>query len=193
MPDDEEATLPEPGASEGNAASTPAPTDPVVADHNDRGLELARSIARGLAGKTRARAKPSAWLRGRPARVEPTLSDDRDPQLLDQTLGRLFEERGWTEDLRVHGAVARWEGIVGSSVAAHVIAEAYEDGVLRVAADSTAWATEMKLLAPQLVRRLNEELGEGTITAIEVRGPQAPSWSRGRYRVKGRGPRDTYG
>jgi predicted nucleic acid-binding Zn ribbon protein len=36
-------------------------------------------------------------------------------------------------------------------------------------------------------------LGDGTVEVIEVRGPQAPSWSRGRWRVKGRGPRDTYG
>jgi predicted nucleic acid-binding Zn ribbon protein len=49
------------------------------------------------------------------------------------------------------------------------------------------------MLAPQLVRRLNEEAGEGTVRVVEVRGPSAPSWRRGPRSVKGRGPRDTYG
>ena len=32
-----------------------------------------------------------------------------------------------------------------------------------------------------------------TVDVIDVVGPRAPSWTRGRLRVKGRGPRDTYG
>ena len=60
--------------------------------------------------------------------------------------------------------------------------------------DSTAWATQMRLLAPTVVRRLNEELGDGTVTVIDVRGPTCPSWKRGPRSVRdGRGPRDTYG
>jgi predicted nucleic acid-binding Zn ribbon protein len=62
-----------------------------------------------------------------------------------------------------------------------------------VVADTTAWATQLRLLAPALVRRLNEELGAGTVTRVRVRGPAAPSWRKGGLRVIGRGPRDTYG
>jgi predicted nucleic acid-binding Zn ribbon protein len=51
----------------------------------------------------------------------------------------------------------------------------------------------MRLLAGDVVRRLNEVLGEETVTVIDVVGPRAPSWNRGRLRVRGRGPRDTYG
>jgi predicted nucleic acid-binding Zn ribbon protein len=65
--------------------------------------------------------------------------------------------------------------------------------VLVVQADSTAWATELRLLAPTLVRRLNEDLGAGTVVAVKVLGPGTPSWKRGRLSVRGRGPRDTYG
>ena len=67
-------------------------------------------------------------------------------------------------------------------------------GRLLVRTDSTAWATQMKLLAPTVVRRLNEELGDGTVAVIDVEGPTAPSWKRGRRSIRGaRGPRDTYG
>jgi predicted nucleic acid-binding Zn ribbon protein len=64
---------------------------------------------------------------------------------------------------------------------------------LTVRTDSTAWATEVRLLASQVLVRLNAELGDGTVTRIHVLGPQAPSWRHGPRTVRGRGPRDTYG
>jgi predicted nucleic acid-binding Zn ribbon protein len=52
----------------------------------------------------------------------------------------------------------------------------------------------LKLLTPSVVRRLNTELGHGTVTVIEVLGPHLPSWTKGRLSSRdGRGPRDTYG
>ena len=162
-------------------------------EHDERGLDLARSIARGLAGRTGAR-RPR--LKNR-RRVDPVSSsahpDDRDPQPLGSTLGRLVDAQGWETELRVHGVFSRWASVVGAEVAAHVTPESYADGRLVVRTDSTAWATEMKLLASNLLHRLNQDLGDGTVEVIDVRGPNAPSWSRGRWRVKGRGPRDTYG
>ena len=80
------------------------------------------------------------------------------------------------------------------SNAAHSSPEGYADTVLTVRADSTAWATQLRYLAPQLVAMLNEQLGDGTVTRIRVLGPDAPSWKKGRRSVRdGRGPRDTYG
>lgn len=166
---------------------------PSGADHDERGLDLARSIARGLAGRTGARRR---WLRN-PRRTDPVSSsahpDDRDPQTLDTTLGRLVSDQGWETELRVHGVFTRWSAVVGAEVAAHVTPESYADGRLVVRTDSTAWATQVKLLAANLVRRLNEDLGDGTIEVIDVLGPHTPRWTSGRFRVKGRGPRDTYG
>lgn len=102
-------------------------------------------------------------------------------------------EHGWEEDLSVHGVVARWDQVVGPQVAAHVRTERYADGVLTVRADSTAWATQVKMLAPTLVRRLNEEIGDGVVTRVVVLGPHTPSWRKGPRTVPGQGPRDTYG
>jgi predicted nucleic acid-binding Zn ribbon protein len=161
--------------------------------HDERGLDLARSVARGLAGRTGARRKRLKNLR----RVDPTVSsahpDDRDPQLLDSTLGRLVRDQGWETELRVHGVFTRWSAVVGQEVAEHVTPESYADGRLVVRTDSTAWATEMKLLAPNMVHRINQDLGDGTVEVIDVLGPHVPRWTSGRFRVKGRGPRDTYG
>ena len=59
-----------------------------------------------------------------------------------------------------------------------------------VQTDSTAWATQMRLLAATVVRRLNEELGDGTVRADRrPRARSAPSWKKGRRSVRdGRGP-----
>ena len=165
--------------------------------HEDTGLDLARSIARGLAGRTPKQDAVSKRARKRPRRTETVSSgahpDDRDPQTLDATLDRFVGEQGWETELRVHGVFARWSALVGQEVAEHAQPESFADGRLVVRTDSTAWATQMKLLAGDLLRRLNEVLGDDTVSVIDVAGPRAPSWTRGRLRVKGRGPRDTYG
>ena len=119
--------------------------------------------------------------------------DDRDPQLLGPTLDRLVAERGWQTDAAVGGVMGRWEAIVGPEVAAHATPVSYDDGTLVVQADSTAWATQIRLLAPALLARLADDLGSGTVSSVTVRGPSGPSWKKGRLSVRGRGPRDTYG
>jgi len=167
-----------------------------AAEHDEAGLDLARTIARSLAGAARRqpRRKPGTDRRPRPPRSSGAHPDDRDPQLLDSTIGRLIADQGWATDVRVHGVFAHWERMVGREVAAHCTPEAFSDGRLTVRTDSTAWATQMRLLAATVVRRLNEELGDGTVTVIDVRGPAGPTWKHGPRSVRGgRGPRDTYG
>jgi predicted nucleic acid-binding Zn ribbon protein len=119
--------------------------------------------------------------------------DDRDPQLLESSLDRLVADRGWETDAAVGGAMGRWPAIVGPQIAEHSTPVSFADGELVVAAATTAWATQLRMLAPTLVRQLAAELGEGTVHKVTVLGPSAPSWKRGALRIKGRGPRDTYG
>jgi predicted nucleic acid-binding Zn ribbon protein len=173
-------------------------TDPVPEDaHHDDGLELARALTRAssrVGPKKRPKKGADASRRTGRSRVSGAYPDERDPQTLDTTVGRIVADHGWDLDLRVQGVFARWAELVGAEVAAHCTPETLDDGKLVVRAGSTAWATELRLLAPTLVRRLNEELGHGTVTLIEVLGPHGPSWKKGPRSVRdGRGPRDTYG
>ncbi len=120
--------------------------------------------------------------------------DDRDPQPLGKAIDRLIDQRGWEEPAAIGGVLGRWDEIVGADLAAHCKPLDCADGVVRVLADSTAWATQVRLLAGPLLRRLNEELGHGTVTRVIVQGPGGGSWKHGRLSVRdGRGPRDTYG
>lgn len=179
----------------------PDQPDPPEPAHEDTGLDLARTIAKSIAGaaqsggKSRRRKKKPQSGKGK---VVPQSSgahpDDRDPQLLDTTVGRLVADHGWTLDLKVHSVFGRWAEIVGDEVAAHSQPTAFADGRLAIRADSTAWATQLRLLAPTLLRRVNEELGHGSVTVIHVEGPNLPTWKKGRLSARdGRGPRDTYG
>jgi predicted nucleic acid-binding Zn ribbon protein len=128
------------------------------------------------------------------ARRSGAYPDARDPQLVSLGIEHLVAERGWQAPVAVGGVIGRWSAVVGPDVAAHCTPLSFEDGVLVVQAASTAWATQVRLLAPALLRRLAEEVGEGTVTKVVVRGPTAPSWRRGlRVAPGSQGPRDTYG
>jgi predicted nucleic acid-binding Zn ribbon protein len=180
------------------ATDGPAAEDPVPEEHRPDGLDLARAAARAAAanpGAAPARRRTSSSFRKRTRTTSSgARPDDRDPQLLEQAMGRLIANHGWEVDLRVQGVFGRWAELVGSEVADHCTPESFDDGRLVVRTDSTAWATQLKLLAPSIVRRLNEDLGHGTVTVIEVLGPHLPSWTKGRLSSRdGRGPRDTYG
>jgi predicted nucleic acid-binding Zn ribbon protein len=137
------------------------------------------------AGAADGGAAAAGTTRGRPRRD--------DPQRLGYAIGGLLDDHGWQQRAAIGSVFGRWGEIVGPELAAHTQPDAFADGELAVTADSTAWATQVRLLAPQLVRRLNAELGDGTVRRVWVRGP-APPRQRGGWRVPGgRGPRDTYG
>jgi predicted nucleic acid-binding Zn ribbon protein len=169
-----------------------------------------------LAREALARAKADARARGnRPARpndqnterdASPGSSSSRrpgrrgrrdDPEPLNAAISGLIDSRGWRDQAAAGSVFGRWAQIVGPDLAAHTRPDSLTSRELTVTADSTAWATQVRLLAAQLVRRLNAELGEGSVERVKVRGPAGAAGPRrrpGEWRVRGgRGPRDTYG
>jgi predicted nucleic acid-binding Zn ribbon protein len=176
--------------------------DQVSGDGQDGGGDAREAAAAALArARAAARAKglrPGLKPRRRPKDVPDdrrgTAPDARDPRLLGDQLDQFVAERGWRADVAVGAVIGRWPQIVGPEIAAHCAPTDFVDGVLTVRADSTAWATQLRLLESSLMARLADDVGEGTVAEIRVVGPSAPTWSRGRHRVQdGRGPRDTYG
>ena len=166
-----------------------------------------------------------------PVKFSGARPDGRDPALFGSVLNNLLARHGWTDELAVASVTARWAEVVGPDVAAHTTVEDIElvtdaqapaitdpgttgsdsgtdvperHARLVVRAESTAWATQLRLLSPALRRRLVEELNQlsrvgsgshdpGWQVDITVLGPTAPSWRKGPKHVSGRGPRDTYG
>jgi predicted nucleic acid-binding Zn ribbon protein len=76
---------------------------------------------------------------------------------------------------------ARWSGIVGPDIAAHVEPTSLRQGVLRVRTDSPAWATEMAYLSGDIASRVNSAMGREVVLEIKVStgprtaGPTRPS------------------
>jgi predicted nucleic acid-binding Zn ribbon protein len=120
--------------------------------------------------------------------------DHRDPQLVESALLGLASSRGWTQTLQIASVLGRWDVVVGEQIAQHCKPDTFSGGVLLVRADSTAWATQLKLLAPTILARLQAEIGPDVLLQLTVRGPDRPNWRRGpRIAPGSAGPRDTYG
>ncbi len=117
----------------------------------------------------------------------------RDPELLGAALEKLLVEQGWQQDSAVAALTTRWADIVGPDVAAHSTPGEFSAGILHIQAESTAWATQLKLLTPTILGAIAGEIGPSVVSGLRITGPQGPSWKKGAWRVPGRGPRDTYG
>jgi predicted nucleic acid-binding Zn ribbon protein len=117
----------------------------------------------------------------------------RDPQLFGDIAQRWIARADAGGDIVKARLFAGWAEIVGADIAAHAQPVELIDQELTVQAESTAWATQLRLLAPGMVKKINTALGHGTVTRIRTKGPTAPSWRFGNRHVPGRGPRDTYG
>ena len=118
----------------------------------------------------------------------------RDPHPIGQILARYVRDKGWGERLEVASVASRWPEIVGPTVAKHCTVEDFSDGGrLTLRTSSTSWETQIRALQATLEATLANEVGEGVVKEIVVKGPSQPSWKHGRFSVRGRGPRDTYG
>lgn len=180
-----------------------------VDDAPRSGRDLARAaLADAQAMATRRRADQAAGIHPRVQRrrrrnleantARRTWSgagaDERDPQPLGAVMRTLFAERGWQRSVTQASVFTDWPRLVGRDIADHCEPTALREGELRINAQSSAWATQLRLLAPRILGRLADELGPGVVTRLTVAGPSGPSWKHGLRSVPGaRGPRDTYG
>ena len=114
------------------------------------------------------------------------------PQLLNESLAELIDARGWRKRVKDSDLFIKWSELVGSEIADHVQPITFADGVLTVSAESTAWATQLRLIDQRIITAVGQ--GGFEVRELRIKGPQAPSWRKGGWSVKGgRGPRDTYG
>lgn len=150
--------------------------------------EAMRVAARAL-GRARSSGARSSQHRPRGK----TTGSSRDPELVGAAVSEFLTEQGWQGSTAMAQLAESWAEIVGPEVAAHVAVESWTEGDLVLRADSTAWATQVRLLSDSLKRQVSQAVGEDLVRTITVKGPDAPSWRAGPRVVKGRGPRDTYG
>lgn len=163
-----------------------------------KALEDARAAARA-AGKSVGQGRASPNKRATAPRSAPRRGwtgahpDAYDPQPMGRVAGSLAGRRGWNSKISEGTVMGAWDRIVGPEIAAHAQPKVLRDKVLHVTAESTAWATQLRLIQSQILAKIAAAAGNNVVTSLRITGPQSPSWRKGERHVKGRGPRDTYG
>lgn len=76
------------------------------------------------------------------------------------------------------GAVQRvWKDAVGEVIAEEAQPTAEREGVLTVSCRSAAWASDLDLLSPELIEKLNTHLGERRIVRLRCISTTTRTWS----------------
>jgi predicted nucleic acid-binding Zn ribbon protein len=119
--------------------------------------------------------------------------DARDPQPFGALLAKLVSDRGWQRPAAEATVFGAWERVVGAHVAEHCRPVKLTDGELTIEAESTAWATQLRMLSGKILAKIAHEVRPSPVKRLRIHGPAAPSWRHGPLRSRGTGPGDTYG
>ena len=115
-----------------------------------------------------------------------------EPKPIGELINQLVNQRDWQSGLAEGEVFVRWPEVVGAEIAAHSEPIEIKEEKLFIKCSSTAWATQLNLVKLQLLESI-QKIAPG-IKALEIFGPNAPSWRKGLRTVQGfQGPRDTYG
>ncbi|MBC3186478.1 DUF721 domain-containing protein [Corynebacterium sp. zg-331] len=117
----------------------------------------------------------------------------RDVDSLGSIVNREIRYRGWTREIAGGWVTGNWPELVGEKIAEHTRVEMLKGSTLFISCDSTAWATNLRMMQREILRAIAAKVGPDGITELKIFGPKAPSWRHGALHVAGRGPRDTYG
>lgn len=150
----------------------------------------ARRIERAKSGRSSGTGDPRRFRRRGYTGPGP---DPRDPQPFGSLLSKVVRDRGWQRPAAEATVFGAWERVVGASVADHCRPVKLTDGELTIEAESTAWATQLRLLSGKILAQIAKEVRPSPVKKLRIHGPAAPSWRHGPLRVRGPGPGDTYG
>ncbi|MBO0693324.1 MAG: DUF721 domain-containing protein [Acidimicrobiaceae bacterium] len=94
---------------------------------------------------------------------------DRDPRPVGESLDAAARRLG-SPGVSALGAIfARWEELVGPEVAKHSRPHRLRAGVLVIEVDQPAWATQLRYLSGDLLKRVNEAAGPDDVRAVQIR------------------------
>ena len=148
---------------------------------------MKRDIARELFRSYRTKSRKTN-------NQEEERSKKDDPEKLSNILNDLVTTRDWKKGIAEGTLFTKWREIVGNEIADHCEPITLFEGRLTIKAESTSWATQLRLITPELLKNIRSRSEGALVDKLTVIGPNAPSWKRGLRTIRGaRGPRDTYG
>ena len=147
----------------------------------DLALDLFKTFKTGV---TRKPNKPAPT---------PRVGQPGDPELIAGVLNDLISDRDWDSGLAEGNLFVNWQKIVGDEIAQHAQPISSLDNVLTIQSSSTAWATQLNLIATDLLATIQKDASGVLIEKLAIIGPQTPTWKKGIRTIRNaRGPRDTY-
>ncbi|MDP9607807.1 MULTISPECIES: DUF721 domain-containing protein [Streptomyces] len=133
-------------------------------------VDLARlALRRAQQDARRGRFLPSS----RPRTTTPRRRRSRpEPVVLRAALDELITQKTGLSSTAAT-VLMQWPSMVGPEVARHVAAVDFDTDAraLVLRPDSVAWATQIRLLAPQLIRRLNADHNSETVRTVRILKP----------------------
>ena len=95
--------------------------------------------------------------------------DDRPkrPEKLGDVLATFLEQAGLTERVAQAGVIQEWPQLVGPQIA--TVTDALflqQDGTLVVAVKTHGWMTELSLLEPELLKRINADPARPRVSGL---------------------------
>ena len=105
----------------------------------------------------------SRWQPSKPPRSE------EEPKRVGESLDRVAKRLGAPNSRSLGAVFGHWDDIVGPAVAAHARPVSLRDGVLRVEVDEPGWATQLRYLALDILRRCGEVAGAGVVVSVDVK------------------------
>lgn len=148
---------------------------------------MKRDIARELFRSYRSKTRKSEG-------VDEERKRRDEPGKLSEVLDELITTRDWKKGIAEGTLFSNWRKIVGDEVANHCEPITLLEGRLTIRAETTAWATQLRLIQDEILKTLQTNSDGVLVEELAVIGPSAPSWKRGLRSIRGaKGPRDTYG
>jgi predicted nucleic acid-binding Zn ribbon protein len=153
------------------------------------------ALSRARARNSNFRNKPTTVKRPRFGNSQEIRSgahpDQRDPHLLTNIMKKFVKDFGWQQPTSVADLISRWPEIVGEEIATHVSIDVFnaDTNELILRTDSTAWATQIRLLSSDLKLRIALEVGDGVVKTLKIYGPTQPK-QKGLWRVPTMGKKD---
>jgi len=166
------------------------PVEPPPADEAQRVYLRFRRVFGDPTSRSRDGRRRKAIKLGSPSQPFGT---GREPRGIADVLASVTTEMGWNSPLAQSELMEAWPALVGDELSGHSHPVSIDDGTLTVQCDSTAWATQLRLMRGQVTTTIVQRYPEAGIQSVRFLAPNAPTWKRGPRSVPGRGPRDTYG
>lgn len=91
------------------------------------------------------------------------------PRPIGESLDAVARNLGGAGGPALVDLLRRWPEVVGHALAAHCRPLTLRNNTLTIAADEPAWGAQLGWLEADLLRRLDQAVGAGTVTRIAVR------------------------